>query len=55
MNQAEKLVIANGSSSILAVRDELERLKADVQELSLLGGKIDDTLKVNPVCNRKSH
>lgn len=46
MSQAERLVTTNSNSDILAVRDELERLKADVQELSLLSSRMDGTLRV---------
>lgn len=55
MSQAEKLVSSEHSSSILAIRDNIERLKADIQELSLLSNKVDDALKVDLLLQVRSH
>lgn len=50
MNQADKLATAHDGSSVVTLRDELEQLKADVQELSLLGSKTNEALTVGAGC-----
>lgn len=49
MSHAEKLVCSDSGSSILVVRDDIERLKANIQELSLLSDKAEDALKVKSI------